>query len=93
MTSSYRETYTTATFKNSALLQGKILDLFVSEMEGILNATGILPALVMQPITKGVISHFGKNGGNALGIEEDDGPLICKDLPLISSWMPTNHQQ
>ncbi len=76
-----RETYTTATFKNSAVLQVKILDLFVAEMEGVLNAAGILPALVMQPITKAVISHMSKNGGNALGIEEADGPLICEISP------------
>lgn len=74
----FRETYTTATFKNSAELQVKILDIFHEEVEGIKDAKGILPALVMQPITKDMISHFPKRGGNALGIVESDGPLICK---------------
>ena len=61
-------------------------------MDGVLNATGILPALVMQPITKAVISYFSKNGGNALGIAEDDGPLICKtDLPYRDLLHSSTH--
>ncbi|KAL8825679.1 MAG: hypothetical protein Q9191_004268, partial [Dirinaria sp. TL-2023a] len=78
----FRETYTTATFKNNADLQVKILEFFVKEVEGIKDAAGILPALVMQPITKDMISHFSKKGGNALGIAESDGPLICKPRSL-----------
>lgn len=74
----FRETYTTATFKNNPDLQVKILEFFVNQVEGIKDAKGILPALVMQPITRDMISHFSKNGGNALGIAESDGPLICK---------------
>lgn len=79
----FRETYTTATFKNNPELQVKILDIFVHEVDGIKDAKGILPALVMQPITKDMISYFSKKGGNALGISESDGPLICT-LPLCS---------
>ncbi|KAL8708934.1 MAG: hypothetical protein Q9220_006266 [cf. Caloplaca sp. 1 TL-2023] len=79
----FRETYTTATFKNSADLQDKILELFQKEMEGIKDAVGILPALVMQPITKPMIKLFGKRGGNALGIEEGDGPLILMNLAIM----------
>lgn len=74
----FRQTYTTATFKNSPELQVKILDLFIQEMEGIIDAKGLLPALVMQPITKPMVAHFSKNGGNALGIAESDAPLICE---------------
>ena len=74
----FRETYTTATFKNNPVLQVQILDLFVREIDGIKDATGILPALVMQPITKDMVSHFSKNKGNALGIVEADAPLIRK---------------
>lgn len=76
--SGFREFYTTATFKNSAVLQKKILDVFVAEIEEVKDAEGILPALVMQPITQDVIAHFNKNGGNALGIVESDGPLMRK---------------
>ena len=74
----FRETYTTATFKNDPNLQVKILDVFVEQMNPIKDAEGFLPALVMQPITKDMVSHFSKNGGNALGIAEADAPLICE---------------
>ncbi|KAL8724989.1 MAG: hypothetical protein Q9166_007638 [cf. Caloplaca sp. 2 TL-2023] len=81
----FRETYTTATFKNSAELQVKILDLFVREVERIKDAKGILPALVMQPITEPMIRLFHKNGGNALGIAEGDGPLVLMNLAIMWS--------
>lgn len=85
----FRETYTTATFKDSAELQVKILEIFEREVEGIKDVNGLLPALVMQPITKAQISHFSKKGGNALGIRESDGPLICKSFArLISTRRP-----
>ncbi|KAL8772550.1 MAG: hypothetical protein Q9209_002211 [Squamulea sp. 1 TL-2023] len=81
----FRETYTTVTFKNSAELQLKILDIFVNEAESIIDAAGILPALVMQPITLPMIRLFRKNGGNALGIAEEDGPLILMNLAIMWS--------
>lgn len=76
--SGFREFYTTATFKNTPNLQNQILELFVTEIDSITDAEGIVPALVLQPITTDVISYFSKNGGNALGIAESDGPLIRK---------------
>ena len=76
--SGFREFYSTATFKNTPNLQNQILEIFVAEVDGIKDAEGILPALVLQPITTDIISYFSKNGGNALGIAESDGPLICK---------------
>ena len=76
----FRETYTTATFRNDPTLQVKILDIFVQEVDQIKDAKDLLPALVMQPVTKPMISHFSKKGGNALGIDAEDGPLICKSL-------------
>lgn len=58
------------------MLLAKLLEIFASEVEGIKDAADIVPSLILQPITKPMISHFGKNGGNALGIIESDGPLI-----------------
>ncbi|MCJ1461410.1 hypothetical protein MMC07_000007 [Pseudocyphellaria aurata] len=72
----YRNTYSTATFKNSRMLLSKVLEIFASEIEDIKDVADILASLVIQPITKPMISHFSKNGGNALGLVESDGPLI-----------------
>ncbi|KAL8803731.1 MAG: hypothetical protein Q9182_003006 [Xanthomendoza sp. 2 TL-2023] len=45
----------------------------------------ILPAIVMQPLTKPRIRLFRKNGGNALGISENDGPLIIMNVAIMWS--------
>ena len=81
--SGLRELYITATFRNDPNLQSKILEIFMGEVTGIKDAEGILQALIFQPITKDIISYFSKNGGNALGIAESDGPLICKPASLL----------
>jgi hypothetical protein len=36
----------------------------------------------MMIINKDEIAHMSKNGGNALGLKEDDGPLIRKIVSL-----------
>jgi hypothetical protein len=74
----YRQTYWTLMTKNSPTLLSEILEIFMEEIENVKNVTGVLPALVLQPLTAAVISHFSKNGGNALGITAADGPLARK---------------
>ncbi|KAM0805196.1 FAD binding domain protein [Usnea florida] len=80
----YRETYVTCTFKPDVAFQQRVLDMFKAATRGITDAKGVLPAVTMQPITTNTIAHFRKNGGNALGIEEGDGPLILVDISI--SW-------
>ena len=81
--SGLRETYITATFRNSPVLQSKILDIWYRHVETIKDAEGILPAITMQPITKSMVRNFSKRGGNALGISVEDAPLLRKIIPLI----------
>ncbi|KAL8940032.1 MAG: hypothetical protein Q9216_003031 [Gyalolechia sp. 2 TL-2023] len=81
--SGFRETYITATFKNDADIQQQIFDIFIEEMDPVKDAIGALPALVMQPISKSVIRNFSKNGGNALGLADVDGPLMRTSLKLL----------
>lgn len=45
-------------------------------MDAVKGLPGALPALVMQPISESVITHFSKNGGNALGLADTKGPLM-----------------
>ena len=89
--SGFRQTYTTATFKNSPDLQSKILDLFTHEVEPIKDAPGLLPAVIFQPITASQISHFSKRGGNALGISDGDAPLILLNLAFM--WSETGDDE
>lgn len=76
----FRETYWTATVKNSATLMAEIIQIYMEEVATIKKVSGILPALVFQPITTDMTSHFSKNGGNALGFSDKDGPLTCKSF-------------
>ena len=77
------ETYITATFTNNAEIQQQIFDIFLEDIDPIKNFAGVLPALVMQPISQSVIAHFSKNGGNALGLADTKGPLMRKvSLPF-----------
>lgn len=68
----------TLSFKNDAQILGDILDVWYQDIQPIINITDFLPALVFQPLTDPVIKNFAKNGGNALGITEADGPLTSK---------------
>lgn len=78
----FRETFWTFTVYNDVQIMTDIQGLFASQIPAIANATGMLPALVFQPISTAMISHFTSNGGNALGITAADGPLI-RQPPLL----------
>ena len=84
----FRETFWTFTTKNNVQLMADIQDLFASEISGIANASHLLPALAFQPISAVMIKHFSSNGGNALGITDEEGPLIR--TYLSSSCEQTN---
>lgn len=55
----------------------------MEETEPIKHVQDVVPAIVFQPINKDEIKLFQKNGGNALGIEADEGPLFRAYLILI----------
>jgi hypothetical protein len=67
------------------VLLSKILDIYLEELEPIKHVNGIIPAICFQPINHEEISRFKKNGGNALGIEESDAPLIRTFFPYSFS--------
>lgn len=79
-TSYLRETFRTVTFKNSASLIKKILEIFTEEVNPILSIPGLIPAFAFQPISLNIIEKMSQNGGNALGLSADDGPLMIMNL-------------
>ena len=83
--SGFRQIYSTATFKNDNALQEEVLKILQSEIDPIVDTDGILPALVMQPITEAMITNFAKNGGNALGITAENGPLNVMSVAIMWS--------
>jgi hypothetical protein len=75
-----RQTFRTVTFKNSAALVKKITEVFVQEVTPILSVPGLIPAFAVQPISLNIIDRMAQNGGNALGLSSDDGPLMLMNL-------------
>ena len=78
-----RETFWAFMVHNDVQILTDIQALFASQIPAISNASGLLPALVMQPISTAITSHFTSNGGNALGITAADGALLRMCLLLL----------
>lgn len=82
-----RQTYWTLMVGNNATLMADMVAIYMDEIEPLKTVAGIVPSLVFQPITTDMISHFSKNGGNALGLD-DQGPLnrMCPSIPSDMSY-------
>lgn len=71
-----RNVYGTFTFRPSIELHTIILSIFREEFEKIKHIDGMQPNVIMHPLSRRTISQMNKNEGNALGLKEEDGPLI-----------------
>ncbi|RDW59488.1 FAD binding-containing protein [Coleophoma cylindrospora] len=80
----FRQTFWALMVQNDAELMNTIVSIFQSETNGIVNASGLVASCVFQPITVPMLSHFSKNGGNALGLSASDGPLNLVEVDI--SW-------
>lgn len=71
----------------SASLLKDIVPLFEARNDALFAAakgSSVDPFLVFQPIPVNVISAMQKNGGNSLGLEPSDGPLML--VQLTTTW-------
>ena len=68
----------TATFGLNATLISQLYDIFLSETPQIRSVKGGSAGVNFQPITLEIVRHFGKNGGNPLGLHEEEEPLMSK---------------
>ncbi|KAH8886505.1 FAD-binding domain-containing protein [Thozetella sp. PMI_491] len=67
----------TVSFKVNRELPSKLWDIFVAEtFEYRLAVPESTPSLNMQVLGKHEIALFSRNGGNALGVDVEDGPLL-----------------
>ncbi|KAK8171823.1 hypothetical protein BKA80DRAFT_196228 [Phyllosticta citrichinensis] len=78
--SGLRETYWASAYKLDRDLLDAILDIYMDEIDTLVNVSGIVPACTMQVITSPQLAHMSKRGGNALGLSEADGPLLLMNL-------------
>lgn len=75
-----RNIYGTFTFRPSVELEEKLFVIFQEEVEVVKTIEEVLPVLVLQPFAARSMSHMSKNGGNALGLSEADGPLVILNI-------------
>ncbi|KAK4553197.1 hypothetical protein LTR86_009727 [Recurvomyces mirabilis] len=77
-----RELWVDVTFKNDAGILEQAASMFADAVLPIyaMNLTGFAAASATQPVTSTIIANMQKNGGNALGIEPDDGPLTVLNI-------------
>ncbi|KAJ0419640.1 hypothetical protein BJY00DRAFT_285658 [Aspergillus carlsbadensis] len=75
-----RNSWRTVTLKVNADLISDIIDIVLAAVHPYTRIPGALMSWNMQMLTKHEIEIFAKNGGNALGISPDDGPLIFFSL-------------
>lgn len=73
-----RQLFWTLTVKSDAQLLADIFTMYDEAVLPIRGLAGIVPAIAFQSMSTTMISHFAKNGGNALGVNPSDGPLIRK---------------
>ncbi|KAK5170588.1 uncharacterized protein LTR77_005177 [Saxophila tyrrhenica] len=71
-----RNSYWTATFRITREMLQVILDIFMEELEPVKEVEGMIPALIYQPMSNEVLTRFSRNGGNCLGLEGEEGPLL-----------------
>jgi hypothetical protein len=86
--------FKTVTFKNDATLIKDVIQIFVEEAAPLLNISGFAPAFAVQPLSLNIIEKMAMNGGNALGLSTDEGPLTSSFIPfptfLLPKFKPTN---
>lgn len=85
----FRKTWwdTTISAVRPEQLLGEITRLYEEYVSKIVQQAGnrtFTPFFVLQPITDNMIAHMQKDGGNALGLNPEYGPLIM--VQLSSSW-------
>lgn len=75
-----REQYWAVAYKLTIPMTTFVTNVFYEELPTVVNASGIVPAATLQVITDPQIAAMQKNGGNALGLTPDEGPLLLLNM-------------
>ena len=78
-----QETYWDRTFKLDKDIFKSFIDIFFDMLPAVEDAAGLLPVLSFQAITVPAMQQMQKNGGNALGLNPDDGPIFITNLAIM----------
>ncbi|KPM34456.1 hypothetical protein AK830_g12112 [Neonectria ditissima] len=79
-----REIYYVVTTKADHDILAFAIDAFYSSVPSVADIPGIIPNLVVQGITVPHLQQMKKNGGNALGLDDTEGPFYI--LQLCAMW-------
>ncbi|KAI9671566.1 MAG: hypothetical protein M1817_003618 [Caeruleum heppii] len=81
-----RNTFATGTFVNDAAMLGKIFEYGNETLQRLLDppVANMTFAISFQPLPTAITSRAAATGGNALGLDPDDGPLVIALLTV--SW-------
>ncbi|KAE9380997.1 FAD binding domain-containing protein [Stipitochalara longipes BDJ] len=79
-----RNSWTAVTFKLDINLLSKLWEILISEAETLSHVPNVVPGMTLQPLNREEIALFKKNGGNCLGIDEGDWPLVV--LTVNFQW-------
>jgi hypothetical protein len=78
-----RNTYATFTFKSTPELDEKLFEIFEDGLAKVKHVPGIVAFMPLQPLSKRAMQKMSNRGGNSLGLQESDGPLVI----YLQSWM------
>ncbi|KAF7588714.1 hypothetical protein BBP40_005315 [Aspergillus hancockii] len=78
-----REVYWTRTVVLDSSFAGWVVEYFFSVLEGVMGVEGVNPALVFHPFTMNILGSMGRNGGNALGLDQEGGALV---VVQVACW-------
>ncbi|KAK1675289.1 FAD binding domain-containing protein [Colletotrichum godetiae] len=60
-------------------------EIYFEEVLAVTDLPGVIPSLVFQGITVPMLKHMQQNGGNALGLDVEDGPFYIIQLAVMWS--------
>lgn len=79
-----REVYWTMTVKLSAALASFAMKHFFASLKTVSHVSNLFPVLHYEYITVPQMQAMRQNGGNPLGLDPDDGPLLL--IAIMASW-------
>ncbi|KXJ97312.1 hypothetical protein Micbo1qcDRAFT_181829 [Microdochium bolleyi] len=79
-----RQSMSTATFRNSAALMREITKIGMAKFAGVANVPNVSYSVTFQPLPVVINSKAASTGGNSLGLDASDGPLV--NLVLNFAW-------
>lgn len=73
-------------------LLGQMYNAFVGAVDKLKHIHGMVPNLIFVPIYQNEIKGFHRNGGNAIGLRESDGPLLSMWYFCLNLNLPTGER-